>query len=398
MTRAVDERTIAADVAHQRSRSTNLSGFNVVVCGGGIAGIEGLLRLRRLAGDSVQVTLVSPNEEFVYRPLAVREPFAEASARRYPLRRIVSDTGARWVRDRLADVDMAACKLHTGGGDEIPYDALLLALGARESAPYEHAHVFSDHDAGQSLREIVLGLQLGEVKSVAFVLPDWPAWPLPLYELALMTAEQARATGCDLQISFITPEGRPLKAFGQAAADAMARLLAEAGISLHTGVVAQVPAPQLVTFGETRLEVQRIVSVPKISGPAIPGIPAGTGWFVPIDDRCVVQDSGGRVFAAGDATDYPVKHGGIGAQQADTAAAGIAHLAGIGERPPPLQPVIRAMLLGGDRPLYLAARVVDGLGWRSQVYEQPPWPAEEKVVAEELGPYVRSLDAAPAER
>jgi sulfide:quinone oxidoreductase len=243
------------------------------------------------------------------------------------------------------------------------------------------------------LREI----ELGEVKSVAFVLPDWPVWPVPLYELALMTAERARAISADLQISLITPEGRPLKAFGQAAADAMVRLLAQAGISLHTGAVAQVPAPQLVTFGQTRLEVQRIVTLPRIHGPAVPGIPAGTGWFVPIDGRCLVQDAGDRVFAAGDATDFPVKHGGIGAQQADTAAAGIAHLAGIGERPPPLQPVIRGMLLGGDRPLYLAAHVVDGLGWRSEVYEQPPWPAEEKVVAEELGPYVRSLSAAAVE-
>ena len=34
------------------------------------------------------------------------------------------------------------------------------------------------------------------------------------------------------------------------------------------------------------------------------------------------------VFAAGDATDFAVKHGGISAQQADTAAAGIGHLAG----------------------------------------------------------------------
>ena len=42
------------------------------------------------------------------------------------------------------------------------------------------------------------------------------------------------------------------------------------------------------------------------------------------------------MFAAGDATDFPVKHGGLGAQQADTAAAGIAHLAGTGERPAPL--------------------------------------------------------------
>ena len=54
--------------------------------------------------------------------------------------------------------------------------------------------------------------------------------------------------------------------------------------------------------------------------------------------------------------------------------------------------MIRGMLLTGDHPLYLAAHVIDGLGWRSEVYEQPPWPADEKVVAEELGPYLANLD------
>jgi sulfide:quinone oxidoreductase len=155
----------------------------------------------------------------------------------------------------------------------------------------------------------------------------------------------------DARITFITPEGRPLKAFGQAAGDAIVRLFGEAGIKLHAGVVARVPAPRLVTFGETRLEVDRIVTPPRITGPALPGLSAGTDWFVPVDERCVVEETHGRVFAAGDATDFPVKHGGIGAQQADTAAAGIAHLAGCGQRPPPFDPVIRGMLLTGDRPL-----------------------------------------------
>ena len=372
-----------------------MAGLNVLICGGGIAGIEGLLRLRRLAVERVELTLVSPDEEFVCRPLAVHEPFALAGARRYPLERIASDTGGRWIRDRLVRIDVDACTVHTEGARELSYDALLLALGARESAPYEHAHVFTDRDPRQSFRRLVQDIELGRARSVAFVLPHGPAWPIPLYELALMTAARARSMSLDPQITFITPEGRPLKAFGQAAGDAILRLLKESGIELHTGVVARVPAPHLVTFGETRLEVERIVTLPRITGPAVPGLPAGTDWFVPVDERCLVEQTNGRVFAAGDATDFPVKHGGIGAQQADTAAAGIAHLAGIGERPPPFDPVIRGMLLTGDRPLYLVAHVVAGLGWRSQVYEQPPWPTDEKVVAEELGPYLANLDVAP---
>jgi len=92
--------------------------------------------------------------------------------------------------------------------------------------------------------------------------------------------------------------------------------------------------------------------------------------------------------------DFPIKQGGIGAQQADTAAAGIAHLAGLGDRPPALRPVIQGMLLTGGRPLYAAAHVISGVGWRSQIYPQPPWPAAGKIVAEELGPYLHQLESA----
>jgi sulfide:quinone oxidoreductase len=369
---------------------------HLVICGAGIAGIEALLRLRRLVGGRAQVTLLSPESEFAYRPLSVLEPFTPASVRRYPLDRIAADTDATWIKDRLVRVDPGAGRVHTYGGRDLSYDALLLALGADESSPYEHAHLFTDRDAGQTFRGIVREIEQGYVNAVAFVLPSWPVWPVPLYELALMTAERAHRLGLDVQITFITPEARPLKAFGQAAGEATVSLLAQAGITLHTGVTPRVVAPQLVTIGEASVSAQRIVTLPKISGRGVPGIPAGSAWFVPIDERCVVQGVDGRVFAAGDATDFPVKHGGIGTQQADTAAASIAHLIGFGDRPPPLRPVIRGMLLTGDRPMYLAARVIDGLGWHSEVYEQPPWPARQKVIAEELGPYLANLDAVGA--
>ena len=39
----------------------------------------------------------------------------------------------------------------------------------------------------------------------------------------------------------------------------------------------------------------------------------------------------------------------------------------------------------------MAAHVIAGLGWQSEIYERPPWPPEDKIVAAELGPYVREL-------
>jgi sulfide:quinone oxidoreductase len=373
-----------------------LAGFEVVVCGGGIAGIEGVLRLRRLAGDLVRITLLTPDDALLCRPHAVHDPFSLPGARSYPIERIAAETDARWIRAGLAAVDQEARMVRTDRGGELPYDALLLAVGARERSPFAHAHAFTGRNADETLHGIVRGIEQGEVTSVAFVLPRELVWSLPLYELALLTAERAHRIGVEPELTLVAAEGRPLKAFGQAAGDAILHLLTVAGIRLHTGELPSVPGPGLVTFGDARLEADRIVTLPAITGPAIKGVPAGTSWFVPINERCVVEGMGGRVFAAGDATDFPVKHGGLGARQADTAAAGIAHLFGASERPSPFEPVIRGMLLTGGRPLYISARVVGGLGWRSEVHERPPWPAEDKIVAEELGPYLRQLELPPA--
>ena len=114
-----------------RARVTSVIGigsFEVVVCGGGVAGVEALLRLRRLGGDRMRLTLVSPDRDLVYRPLAVLEPFAPSGVPRYPLERITADVGARWVRDGLSSVDHASRAVHTYGGATLRYDALLLAI------------------------------------------------------------------------------------------------------------------------------------------------------------------------------------------------------------------------------------------------------------------------------
>ena len=113
---------------------------------------------------------------------------------------------------------------------------------------------------------------------------------------------------------------------------------------------------------------------------------------MPIDMSCCVPGTGGRVFAAGDAAAYPVKHGGIGAQMADTAAGAIARLAGTDIEQEPFWPVIRGKVLGAGRPLFISARVVGAKGFESEVHETPPWPEDEKVVAAELGPYLAELD------
>lgn len=372
--------------------------FAVVICGGGTAGIEGLLRLRRLAGGSVEVTLLCPQEQLFYRPDAVLEPFALRPMQPYPIARIAADTSARWLCDSLAWVDPSNRTVHTTAGVELAYDALLLAVGARERTPPEHMDVFTDQGSATMYRGILEDIEAARITEIAFVRPEQPSWPLPLYELALLTAQRARDVHAQLHISVITREPQPLHAFGREAGQAIVRLFHDAGIDLHTGVDVTTPGPRhlILQPGGTDLYPDRTITLPTITGPNIRGIPGDAeDRFVPVDAYCRVRHTDGRVFAAGDATDLPLKHGGVGAQQADTAAAGIAHLAGVAGPAAPLRPMIQGELLTASAPFYLSAHLIHddshAAGLRSELYERPPWLADEELVAAELAPYLRDL-------
>jgi sulfide:quinone oxidoreductase len=365
-----------------------------VICGGGIAAIEGLLRLRRLVGDAVDVTLIAPNDALRYRPLAVDEPFARRGVRSYALKTIARRTGADWEQESVESLDRDGQIVRSAAGRSWPYDALLLAVGARLARPFEHVTVFDDAHADEAYHGVVQDVEGGYTRSVALVLPEGPAWLLPAYELALMTGEGANSMGEEgLAVFLVTPEPAPLAALGDGASRAVAERLEQARVRVYPNARPEVPASRHLVVGPDgpELEAERIVAMPRIEGPQIRNVPSTAGGFVPIDEHCRVRGLGERVFAAGDMTDFPIKHGGVGAQMADVAAAGIAPLVGDAPAPQPLRPVIRGVLHTGAAPLYLTARMENGR-MESEATTEAAWPPDEKVIAEELGPFLRTLE------
>ena len=57
--------------------------LHVLVAGGGVAALEAMVALRKLAGELVDVELVSPDTDFFYRPLAVAQPFGLGEVLRF---------------------------------------------------------------------------------------------------------------------------------------------------------------------------------------------------------------------------------------------------------------------------------------------------------------------------
>jgi sulfide:quinone oxidoreductase len=136
-----------------------------------------------------------------------------------------------------------------------------------------------------------------------------------------------------------------------------------------------------------------VIALPELVGPTLPGVPQGASdGFIPVDPQCRVSGLD-RVFAAGDAVDFPVKFGGIAAQQADVAAEAIAALAGAAIEPTEFHPVISGILIGGPRPLYLRADITGGHGTSSEVSDEPIG-ATMKIAARYLGPYLDARDRA----
>ena len=363
-----------------------------MIAGGGVGALEAALALRDLAGERIRTTLLAPDPNFVVRPARVKEPFGYTAAQTYPLADIARDLGAELVPDSLKSLDAPGSRVHTEQGTELPYDALVLATGARLRPAFSHGLSIDDSQIDDQLHGLIQDVEGGYVRSIAFVAPSEAVWPLPIYELALMTARRAYDMQTDVAITIATPEDAPLAVFGDTVSLAIGRLMEENGVTVLTSAHSSVPEPGVVAIhpGERMLKVDRVVALPQLFGPSTPGVPGGVeGGFIPIDNHCRVRGLE-NVFAAGDGTEFPIKFGGIAAQQADTAAEAIAALAGAPVEPEPFRPVLRAILLGADKPLYLSAHVTGGHGSSSQISEEPAWSPPFKIAAKYLAPYLES--------
>jgi sulfide:quinone oxidoreductase len=366
--------------------------FRVVIVGGGVAALECALALSRLAPELTDVTLIAPNLEFVYRPMVVREPFAYGSASRYPLKRIVEDAGARLLEEQLS-CDPEKHTLHTETGKAIEYDALLLALGAHAHARYEHAITIDDRRLDDTLHGLIQDIEGDYIHSLAFVAPGSIAWPLPLYELALMSAGRAYDMGIELATTIITPEDSPLAIFGATASKAVSELLRQTKIQVISSAYAEIPrsGEVVISPGYRHLQVDRVIALPELHGPRVRGIPLADHGFIRVDPYGRVPHLE-AIYAAGDAIDFPVKHGGLAAQQADVAAQSIAAQAGAAVTPERFDPVINGMLLTNDKPRYLTAHITGGTGFSSKISDTPTWSPPGKIVARYLAPYLDALD------
>lgn len=360
----------------------------VLVAGGGFAGLEATLALHHLAGELVDLELLAPETEFVYRPHLVEEPFTQRPAERRELAPILAELGWRYRRDALASVDADGRRIETTSGERLPYDALIVCVGARPRPAYERAHTLTAQLAETpSVDALLRGAHDRAEDRIAFVVPPGSRWPLPVYELALLARRRADDLGVHPHLVVLTPESEPLSLFGPIASDAVRRLLEARRIETHCGVhVIEEDDGFHVVPDRTRLEARAVIALPLLDGPAIPGLPADESGFIPIDDHARVVDVP-DVYAAGDGTNFPVKQGGLATQQADAAAEHIAAAAGADVEPSPFEPVLRGKLFTGSESINLRQKLTGGAGEGEVSHDYLWWPPH-KVAGRYLPSYL----------
>jgi len=375
--------------------------MHVVVAGGGFAAAELLLALRALAEDRVSLEVVAPSPRLMFKPAATGHPFGASTVQEYDLRELADEVGATYRADAVEAVAPKASRLRLASGGVARYDELVLATGARSAGAVPGATVYRDHRDSGSIAQLLGDLRAGTVRSVVFTAPSGVAWTLPLYELALLTAREIDAHGLFATVTIVTPEAAALQVFGAAVSSAVHGLLLDNLVHLVPSTCPRsVSRSQLELSDAGRISADRVIAVPRLTGRQLSGVPADWSGFVATDDHGRVE-SLQHVYAAGDMTRFPVKQGGLAAQQADVIAVELARRAGADVPLSPVRHVLRTQLFGAGGPLFLQVEL-DAHGRptkcdeASSVSTDAPWWPAAKLYGRYLSPWMATRAAPDA--
>ena len=368
----------------------------MLVAGGGVAALEACLFLRAYVSETdVDLDLLTPSQVFSYRPLAVLEAFGGGRTWNMPLDRFAADQELTLVHDALGTVLADEQAIVTTSGVRSGYDLLLVAIGARPTPQLPGAITFQGATDAPAVRRLLDDAADRLRPRIAFAVGPATSWPLPLYELALLTAGELRARGARCEITLVTPEGAPLEVFGERASALVARLLEDRGVTVVTSAEAlSVSEGELRLVDGRSIGADRVVALPRAAGRYIAGLPHDKEGFIPVDPHGRVEGVD-HVYAAGDITTFPFKQGGLATQQADACAEVMLADLGLPIEPRPFSPVLQGVLYTGDEPAYLRAPVggASVLGAEPRSYSL--WWPPSKIAGRFLSSYLTVRAGAP---
>ena len=255
---------------------------------------------------------------------------------------------------------------------------LVIAIGAHPEREWHSDAVLTYHDGrdGPDYRLLLHQLREGRLDSVAFVKPAGPSWPLPLYDLALLTAADCAAhERSDGRSEPHHPGRQPLAIFGSSASAAIRGLLRRTGVTLHTSSYGTRARPGLAGHHARRprgaRRPHRHRAPPRRATATRHS--QRTRRLHPHRRPRPTRRTWTAYSRPGTRRAFPIKQGGLAAQQADAVAEAIAASVGAAIDPQPFRPILRGVLLTGGPARYLRADISGGAGDDSTISGEALW-------------------------
>lgn len=172
---------------------------NILILGGGFAGLVAAERLSKKLGSSHQITLVSPSRKFTFYPALVQLAFGECDADdiTFDLSAKMHDLDVRFVEGETVNINPNRRAVKIAGADfngDLHYDFLIAAVGRRlatEKTPgfFEHAHHLLGTKAALKFGGAVKEFKAGEI--IVGLCPE-ARLPVPVCETAFALARKFR--------------------------------------------------------------------------------------------------------------------------------------------------------------------------------------------------------------
>ena len=217
----------------------------IVVLGGGFAGLESAFLLRSRLGARADLTLVSNQDDFLFKPNTIYIPFGGSlESLLIPLSQPASKRDIALVRDTVRGIDPDARTVQLEGGG-LDYDYLVVATGSSmrpEEVPglAEHAHTIwtpaEMAKLGEALELAARSSKQGEQRTILFNVPPGNKCAGPLYEIVLMTETWLRRQGVRdrFRLVWTTYEETFIQAFGPKLHEVVTEEFSARGIEGHT--------------------------------------------------------------------------------------------------------------------------------------------------------------------
>lgn len=318
----------------------NAAKAKIVVLGGGFSGLEAAYALRSALPDQADITLVSNRGSFLFRPHTIYIPFGmDEDKLLVDIVKPALRKGIRFVEAHARELDPVRRTVdweHDGHTQRALYDYLVVATGTKARAGEipglaEHSLLMGSPADMVRLRaglnKLIERAKHARSQHILLALPPHAPYSTPLYEMAFMLDHFLREAGVREQVSltFVTCEASYIESFGPLLHELMLERFDKRGIAHEAGVMLNQVEDGAAHFSNRdSLPFDLLVAfAPAGASVPFPSLPADERGY--LHTKLATRHVAGfnEIYAAGDASDFPIKQAFLALLQADAIAEGI---------------------------------------------------------------------------